>query len=49
MAGDEVLQLVAVGMNVVEGFSFYSKLVALLHLPGAAGWTWMLTNQQIDI
>ncbi len=49
VAGDEVLQLIAVGVNVVEGFSFYSKLVAFLHLPGAAGRTLVLTNQQIHI
>lgn len=49
VAGDEVLELVAVGVNVVKGFSFYSKLVALLHFPGAAGWTLVLTNQQIHI
>lgn len=36
VAGDEVLQLIAVGVNVVEGFPFHSKLVALLHLAGAA-------------
>lgn len=49
VAGDEVLQLIAVGVNVVKGFSFYSKLVALLHFPGAAGWTLVLTDQQIHI
>lgn len=49
VAGDEVLKLIAVGVNVVEGFSFNSKLVALLHLPGAAGRTLVLTNQQIHI
>lgn len=46
---EKVLKLIAVGVNVVEGFSFYSKLVALLHLPRAAGWTLVLTNQQIHI
>lgn len=49
VSGEEVLELVAVGVNVVEGFSFHSKLVALLHLPGAAGRTLVLTNQQIHI
>lgn len=49
VAGDEVLKLVAVGVNVVKSFSFYSKLVALLHFPGAARWTIVLTNQKIHI
>lgn len=45
----KVLQLVAVGVNVVDRFSFHSKLVALLHLPGAAGGTLVLADQQIHI
>ena len=49
VAGDEVLELIAVGLNVVEGFPFYSQLVALLHLPGAARRTLVLTNHQIHI
>lgn len=49
VAGDEVLELIAVGLNVVKGFSSYSQLVALLHLPGAARRTLVLTNQQIHI
>lgn len=49
VAGEEVFKLIAVGVNVVEGFSSYSECVALLHLPGAAGWTLVLTNQQIHI
>lgn len=49
VSGQKVLQLVAVGVNIVDGFSFNSKLVTLLHLPGAAGGTLVLTNQQIHI
>lgn len=46
---DDVLKLIAVRVNVVKGFTFYSQLVALLHLPGAAGWALVLTHQQIHI
>lgn len=49
VSGEEVLKLIAVGVDVVECFSFHSKLVALLHLPGAAGWTLVFTHQQIHI
>lgn len=49
MARDDMLQLIAVGVNVVEGFSFHSKLVALFHFAGAAGWTLVLAYQQIHI
>lgn len=46
---EEVLQLVAVGVDVVEGLPSHGKLVALLHLAGAAGRTLVLTNQQVHI
>lgn len=49
VSGQKVLQLVAVGVDIVDGFSFDSKLVALLHLSGAAGGSLVLTNQQIHI
>lgn len=46
---NDVLQLIAVRVNVVKGFTFYGQLVALLHLPGAAGWALVLAHQQIHI
>lgn len=49
VARDEVLQLKAVGANVLKGFSFHGNLVALLHLPCAAGRTLVLANQQAHI
>lgn len=49
VSGQKVLQLVAVGVDIVDGFSFDGKLVALLHLSGAAGGSLVLTNQQIHI
>lgn len=49
MSREEVLQLVAVGVDVVEGLSSHGELVALLHLAGAAGRTLVLTNQQVYI
>lgn len=49
MPRDDVLELVAVGVNVVEGFTLHCQLVALLHLAGAAGRALVLTDQQIHI
>lgn len=49
VARDEVLELKAVGANILKSFPFNSKLVALLHLPGTAGWTLMLTHQEVHI
>lgn len=46
---EEVLELVAVGVNAVECLSSHGKLVVLLHLPGAAGRTLMLADQQVDV
>lgn len=49
MSGEKVLELIAVGVNAVECLSSHGKLVVLLHLPGAAGRTLMLADQQVDI
>lgn len=49
MAGDEVLQLEAVGADALESLSSHRRLVALLHLAGAAGRALVLTHQQLHI
>ena len=49
MAGEEVLELEAVGADVLQRVPFHRQLVALLHLACAAGRPLVLTHQQVHI
>lgn len=49
MAHDQVLQLKAVGADVLQGLPPHGRLVALLHLAGAAGGTLVLADLQVSV
>ena len=49
MSWDEVLELEAVGVDVLKSLPSHRCLVAVLHLASTAGWALVFTHQQVHI